>query len=229
MSRIIGSYLGEGAHGVFGKMLIHRLPALQYVSFAAQIPLLELRDVRKLGLIRRVLPFTMVGYPRLANAYEIALKVERAGIQGAFVECGVWKGGAIGIMARVAHEAQSDRAIWLFDSFEGLPEPTEKDGDAAKNYAGGRSSGDLSPIGLCEAAIDDVEKLLFDILEIDKSNVNIVQGWFQDTMPAANPEMGSIAALRVDADWYASTKCVLENLYDLVVPGGYVILDDYGQ
>jgi len=58
--------------------------------------------------------------------------------------------------------------------------------------------------------------------------VSLVKGWFQDTLPEYKDRMGAVALLRLDGDWYESTKCCLENLYDNVVPGGYVIIDDYG-
>ena len=75
--------------------------------------------------------------------------------------------------------------------------------------------------------LDDVKEILFRKLRLDERNIVIRKGWFQHTLPQARHEIGPIAVLRLDGDWYESTKCCLENLYDSVVPGGYVILDDY--
>ncbi|MBI4122967.1 MAG: class I SAM-dependent methyltransferase [Parcubacteria group bacterium] len=179
---------------------------------------------RRLMLFLKVRPFTMVSYERLKNAYELAEDIEKRKIAGAFVECGVWKGGAAAVMASVAGPK---RQIWLFDSFEGLPEPTLHDGARAKEYASNRTSGTLASIGKCVGPLEDVRRLFFRVLRLPGNTIHIEQGWFQETLPAAREKVGPIALLRMDADWYESTKCILENLFDNVVQGGYVIIDDY--
>ena len=83
-------------------------------------------------------------------------------------------------------------------------------------------------VGRFAASVKDVEGILFSRLKINRDSVHIVKGWFQDTLPAFKDEIGPIAILRLDGDWYESTKCCLEHLYEQVVPGGYVIIDDYG-
>ena len=181
------------------------------------MPVRDWARLKRLNLFRKTYPYTMVGYARLSNAYELAQRVEQAGMQGAFVECGVWRGGCIATIAWVAKQANSNRSIWLFDSFEGLPEPTELDGPRAQEY-----------VGRYAAPVKDAERILFSRLKINPNNVHIVKGWFQDTLPAFKDEIGPIAILRLDGDWYESTRCCLENLYDQIVPSGYVILDDYG-
>ena len=176
----------------------------------------------------RVIPYTVSRYKRLDNAYELSQLIEKNKIEGAFVECGVYKGGCIAVMAYVADRARSGRKIWLFDSFEGLPEPSKKDGAKAKKYATNRNSGKLSSINECVGRIQDVKKILFSKLKIDKKNVIIKKGWFQNTLPEVKESIGRISILRLDGDWYDSTKCCLDNLFNNVVPGGYIILDDYG-
>ncbi len=185
------------------------------------------RNPKQAWLFACVLPHTMVSYEALSKTYELAQKVEEQKLEGAFVECGVWKGGAAGAMAYVVHKAGSSRAIWLFDSFEGLPEPSEKDGTRAKEYAGGKNSGTLVSIGKCVGPLEDVRRLFFSKLKLSGANVHIEQGWFQDTLPKVKEGIGPIALLRMDADWYESTREILRYLFDNVVPGGYVIIDDY--
>ena len=180
-------------------------------------------------LFLKVLPYTMVEYERLANAYEVARLAERNKIRGAFVECGVWKGGAAALMAHVAKEAKSRRKIWLFDSFEGLPEPTKEDGLQARVYALDRDSGRLASIQKCVGPLEDVRRLFFSILKLNAEDIYFGKGWFQDVLPKEKQNVGEIAVLRLDADWYESTKCALENLYDNVVSGGYILVDDYGH
>lgn len=178
-------------------------------------------------LFFRVLPYTMVSFERLSNTYTLALRLIEKKTQGAFVECGVWRGGAAGVMAAAAAQKKEKRQVWLFDSFEGLPEPTSQDGARAKEYAGGKVSGTLASIEKCVGPLEDVRHLFFRILRLQGDTVHIEQGWFQDTLAAAREKVGPIALLRMDADWYESTKCILENLFDNVVEGGYIIIDDY--
>jgi hypothetical protein len=206
-----------------GKRLRHSRPVRWLRKFALREPF----AFEKQRLFWRVLPYTMSSYERLNNAYELATSIENAAVDGAFVECGVYKGGCAAVMGYVAQRGGSDRRTWLFDSFEGLPEPTEEDGREAAEFSRARSSGRLDPVGRCVGPLEDVKEILFRKLRLDERNVVIRVGWFQQTLPQARSEIGPIAILRLDGDWYESTKCCLENLYDLVVPRGYVILDDY--
>jgi O-methyltransferase len=137
----------------------------------------------------------------------------------------VFKGGSVGVIALAA---APQRKVWLFDSFEGLPEPTAADGALAVEYAGGHSAGALRSINQCVGPLASVEELLFETLRIDRKRVEIRKGWSQETLPQASREIGPIAVLRLDGDWYDSTRVCLDHLYDSVVPGGYVIIDDYG-
>jgi hypothetical protein len=182
-------------------------------------------DREKVRAVQLVQPYTMVGFERLINAYDVVKLAESKSLPGAIVECGVFKGGSAAVMTMAG---SVERQIWLFDSFEGLPEPTVEDGTMAIEYSGDRSSGALEPIGQCVGPLDVVKGLFFEKLGVDAARVHIRQGWFQDTLPAARHEIGPIAVLRLDGDWYDSTRVCLENLYDLVIAGGFVVIDDYG-
>lgn len=130
----------------------------------------------------------------------------------------------MGLALRAAGES---RPLHLFDSFEGLPEPSEKDGAAAIAYSGGKSSGALTSIRACEANVEEVRRMLTTRARLPESQLHFHVGWFQNTVPAAEPALGPIAVLRLDGDWYDSTRVCLEHLYPLLVPGGVLILDDY--
>ncbi len=201
--------------------------AREFLFFKDSFPK-DIFNFKKLILFKKVYPYTMVGYKRLSNAYELAKLAEKNKISGAFVECGVWRGGCSAVMAFIAEKAKSNRKIWLFDSFEGLPEPIEKDGIQAKEYARNKTSGKLSTINQCVGPLEDVEEIFFSKLKINKDNVEIKKGWFQDTLPEEKNKVGPIAILRLDGDWYESTKCCLDNLYDKVIYGGHIVIDDYG-
>ncbi|MDP2641218.1 MAG: TylF/MycF/NovP-related O-methyltransferase [Candidatus Yanofskybacteria bacterium] len=201
---------------------------LYYDARFVKAAISDLPQIQKIALLFKVKPYTMVSYERLSNAYELSKEMEEKQVEGAFVECGVWKGGAIGVMAHAAKERGSERQIWLLDSFEGLPEPTVEDGKDAARYASQKTSGNLRSIGKCVGPLEDVRRLFSSVLRIPEAQVRLGRGWFQETIPQIKKEIGKIAILRIDADWYESTKYVLDQLYDQIVPGGYVIIDDYG-
>jgi O-methyltransferase len=163
---------------------------------------------------RRVAPFTMITPAGLADLWRMTRRLEERCVGGAIVQCGVWRGGAAALMGRASRA--SARRIWLFDSFEGFPAPGAEDGSN-----GGIAAGDWT------ATADDARAALRR-LGVDPARASIVPGWFETTLPRAAPSIGPIAILSIDAVLYASVKVCLESLYDLVVPGGVVILDDYG-
>ncbi len=142
--------------------------------------------------------------------------------EGAFVECGTWRGGASFLMAKRLAYHGIDRPVWMFDSFEGLPAPKEIDGPGAMAWSQDTSSSNYDN---CRA---DVEQVKADAARLGLSDqVRIVEGWFDETLAAHRDKIGPIALLRIDADWYDSvTKC-FQVLFDAVVPGGLVVVDDY--
>ena len=139
-------------------------------------------------------------------------------ISGAVVECGVWKGGMI---AGVAEILGCDRAYYLFDSFEGLPEAQTIDGDAAIKW----QQDTESPIYFdnCAAPIEESKKAM---LLSGATKTYFIKGWFSDTLPSQSIE-GGIAILRLDGDWYESVKVPLDSFYKHLSLGGVVIIDDY--
>ncbi len=178
--------------------------------------------------IKKIRKYSMVGRAGLFMTHDIAADMEERQVVGAFVECGVARGGSSALMALVAADNSSNRKLWLFDSFEGLSEPTAEDEyQESLRYAPGNRSSDLVAPGYCLGTFEEVEVLLFSKLALSRDNISMVKGWFQDTLPECRDKTGSIAILRIDGDWYESTKCCLENLYDNVVSGGSIIIDDY--
>lgn len=193
------------------------------------VPLSNYLNIYKLLLFWKVCGHAQQNYASLSMAYDLTALVENNKLTGAIVECGAWRGGCAAVMAVVADRAESNRKIWLFDSFEGMPAATKEDvGEDAKLLSRGVMSGDLSSVGTNMASIDEVRTLLFKKLRLKEENITIVKGWFQDTLPLYRDRIGAIAILRIDGDWYESTKVSLESLYDKVVNEGYIIIDDYG-
>jgi O-methyltransferase len=120
------------------------------------------------------------------------------------------------------------RQFHLFDSFEGLHQPSTKDADFL--HCPNLSDGDaeLKATGACVGESKEaVESFLVNRLKLDPQSLTFHVGWFRDTIPAAAPGIDKISLLRLDGDLYKSTKQALDGLYEKVQPGGYVIIDDY--
>jgi O-methyltransferase len=178
------------------------------------------RSLRITALAFRLKPrFTMVTTRNLVALYNLIQELDQCSLPGAIVECGVWNGGSAAMMAAASADRAypaGRRAMWLFDSFEGLPPPSNKDTLAEQS--------DYFQ-GWCKGEIENVKRA-FNELGLSLDRVEIVRGWFDQTLPFAS--VPGIALLHIDADWYDSVKLVLDTFYDRVAPGGYVMLDGYG-
>jgi len=186
---------------------------LQNVSLSR--PSSFLNSFQMMRLVYRVRGYTAVFVPRLVALYKLSEEINQRSVAGDIVECGVYNGGSAAIMASLCEKSPVNRNVWLFDSFEGLPKPTDKDGDEAAAYQ-----------GWCHGDLSKVKEVLRK-LRIPERRVHIVKGWFQDTF--LKVEIPQIAILHIDADWYESVKLCLEKFYDSVQAGGYIVLDDYGD
>lgn len=179
-----------------------------------------------MDLIARVKPFTMTPVGVIENT-AWALDHVLGKLPGAFVECGVWKGGHCMLAALKMLEAKDKRPIWLFDTFEGMSEPTEADvrgrGPAMEQWQ--QSKHPVSGSNWCRAEINSVIEAMAST-GYPPELVTFVKGKVEDTLYDGElPEQ--IAILRLDTDWYESTKAELEVLYPRLVSGGVLILDDY--
>ena len=167
-------------------------------------------------LYREVSPHSMMSHARLKGIYDGICDVLERGVPGAIVECGTARGGCAALMGLTCRARNATRDIWVFDTFEGLPPPSPDDPEY--EYA-------KSKVGTCRGDLEEVRGLLRRLGLLERTR--LVKGLFQDTVPAAN--VGQIALLHLDGDWYDSTRVCLEHLYDKVVPGGIIQIDDYGH
>ena len=128
----------------------------------------------------------------------------------------------------IAH-GDTDRRLWLYDTFEGMSEPTEEDvdfmGQPADRLLGEQDRLQSDSIW-CFSPLEQVRSVMQET-GYPESKVNFVQGKVEDTLPQTKPE--SIALLRLDTDWYESTRCELEHLFPRMVDGAVLIVDDYGH
>jgi O-methyltransferase len=142
--------------------------------------------------------------------------IERQRVPGAVVECGVAAGGSAAVLGMALDRWASQRALYLFDTFEGLPAPSENDPDYEKA---------VQWTGQCRGTLEDVQSF-FAELRMSKTRLKFVPGLFQDTLPQT--ATGSIALAHLDGDWYESTLTCLKAVWPQLSVGGVMQLDDYG-
>jgi predicted O-methyltransferase YrrM len=164
----------------------------------------------------------MVSKERLTNLYNQCKKFNNTNYS--FLECGVAKGGCLAMMKFASGK---NNKIFGFDSFEGMPPITNED---LGSYNKSCPLSDFGKVGdNLSGGIDNVYNT-FHKLNLNMDNVTLVKGFFQDTITDNMiDQVGEIAILRLDGDWYESTKICLERLYDKVIDGGIIIIDDYGH
>lgn len=164
-------------------------------------------------LLRLVRPYTLSDRLRLATLYGLAREVEADGVPGDIVECGVYRGGSAAVLAAALGQ-MTERRLWLFDTFEGLPAPSEEDGELAQSFE-----------GMFAASVEILREVIGKV-GFPWKQLKLRKGLFQDTLRQGLPER--IALLHIDADWYESTLLTLRALYPRVSLGGIVVIDDFG-
>lgn len=187
-------------------------------------------DERAQTIIRHVTPYTMIGHERLYSLIQATRYIARHGIPGAVVECGVWRGGAVGAVGMVLQDEATERPLYLFDTFEGMSQPSQADqgfdGSSASAIYRHRETGDGGS-DWCRSPLEDVQATLLS-LGLAPEGFVCVKGKVEDTIPSQFPEP-EIALLRLDTDWYESTRHEMEHLFPRLVAGGVLIIDDYGD
>lgn len=162
-------------------------------------------------LLDRLRPYTLCTEERLKTLAALSQYLNSETIKGDFVECGTYKGGSAAILSTYLNQS---RHLWLYDSFEGMPDTTTRDGADAKLW-----------VGKCVASVEDVHEAM-RLVSTERASYTVKQGWFDQTFRENLPER--VALLHCDADWYDSVLLVLETFYPLIPDGGCVVLDDFG-
>jgi O-methyltransferase len=189
-----------------------------------------LKDQRFMSLYVQCRPYTMTSVERLYSLYQAVNYVADNKVPGDLVECGVWKGGSSMMMAlTLLSKEQSHRKIFLYDTYEGMSEPTESDktfiGEAASELLQKQNLNDPNSIW-CYSSLEEVQRNL-DKTNYPKEGLIFVKGKVEDTLSKTIPS--NLALLRLDTDWYESTKKELEILYPLLNNQGVLIIDDFGH
>lgn len=180
--------------------------------------------------ILAVEPFTMTSPERIEALCGAVEYLCRSRIAGDVVECGVWRGGSMmAVASMLLREGDHSRQLHLYDTYEGMP-PAE---DVDKDFLDADASELLSqqdkqdPESIwCYSGLDEVQRNM-QSTSYPQESIQFIKGKVEDTLSGNLPD--SIALLRLDTDWYESTKVCLEQLYPRLVPGGVLIIDDYGH
>ncbi|WP_044237303.1 TylF/MycF/NovP-related O-methyltransferase [Flexithrix dorotheae] len=187
-------------------------------------------DEEFMEIYAKCYPFTMSSIPRMYSLYQAVKYTVAKNIPGDFVECGVWKGGSSMIIAHTLMKLGiNNRKIYLYDTFDGMSEPTQKDitvrgEDADQLLKSAEKESDYSVWAY--SPIEEVKNNLFET-SYPKENLVFVKGKVEETIPQTIPP--KIALLRLDTDWYESTYHELVHLYPILEEKGALIIDDYGH
>jgi len=187
------------------------------------------------AILARARPYTMTSEQRLLALIDAVRYIVARDVPGAFAECGVWRGGSVLAMIGALQEfGADDRDIHLYDTFEGMTEPTEHDTSALdppalETWQEAEGEGERAWNDLFDPAIFNEDAVRATLLETGypADRLHLHRGPVEETLPRQAP--GPLALLRLDTDWYASTRHELQHLYPLLAKGGVLIVDDYGH
>lgn len=182
------------------------------------------------AIIKAVEGCTMTSSLRLHGLIQAVNYIVDHGLEGDLVEAGVWRGGSMMAVALTLLERGiDDRDLYLFDTYEGMPRPDGVDvfhtGESAEETFQKHRISDRSS-AWCRAQLEEVKQNLSST-GYPSSRLHYIKGMVEETIPSRAPE--TIALLRLDTDWYASVRHSLHHLYPRLVPGGVLIIDDYGS
>jgi O-methyltransferase len=193
--------------------------SIPWIASYADLTLKQVAEMRENGRDWPARAHTMIGMKRLNNLQYCVETALKDSIPGDLIETGVWRGGACIFMRAIlkAHN-ESERRVWVADSFAGLPSPNEAEysADAGDQH---HSYSDWLAVSKTEVAKN------FSCYGLLDEQVVFLEGWFKDTLPTA--PITSLAVMRLDGDMYESTTQALDALYHKLSPGGFVIIDDY--
>jgi len=172
-------------------------------------------------------PYTMTSIERMFALYKGVEYIVKNNIPGDFVECGVWRGGSSMLIAMALNKFKVyDRNIYLFDTFEGMTDPTEKDVDTQGRSAKKMKEAVEKNTKWCYADVEDVQNNMGKT-GYPVQKIKYIKGKVEDTLPLF--EEKELALLRLDTDWYESTLIEMKVLYPMLVSKGVLIIDDYGH
>jgi O-methyltransferase len=204
-------------------------------SAPAESPVLAHADAADRAIVERAMPYTMTGAARMLALVDAVRYCVSREIPGAFAECGVWRGGSVMTMILTLQDLSlDDRDIYLYDTFEGMTEPTEHDtssheGPAVDTWRAAREGSERPWAEVFGADVfnEDSVRGLLQSTGYPTERLHFVRGPVEQTIPGSLAEQ--LALLRLDTDWYESTRHELEHMFPRLEQGGVLIIDDYGH
>lgn len=185
----------------------------------------------KKNIYNLVEPYTICSEARINATIRSVEHVVKNNINGDMIECGVYKGGQIMTIILTLLNLKEERDIYLYDTFEGMTKPEEWE---EKNKSGFKAIEKFNKLKIndsssnwCRCSLEDVKNNIYSINNYPKDKIHFIKGMVEDTIP--KNKHNKISLLRLDTDWYSSTKIELELLYPKLQKGGALIIDDYGH
>lgn len=208
-----------------GYDLVPYVPVSETTSELAAVPDLS-EDQQRIILAAK--PFTMTSVERMATLINAVTYVSQNGLAGDIAECGVWRGGSMMTVALTLMAlGDLSRSLYLFDTFEGMSSPTDDDRSLDGVSADLQLDRDPQGSGIwCYASLDEVRANILST-GYPEQKIHLLKGKVEDTIPQSMPSQLSL--LRLDTDWYESTKHELMHLYPILTEKGILIIDDYGH
>ena len=188
-----------------------------------------LRDMtdREIKILQSVRPYTLTDEERIAALMNAVGYVVEQKVPGNIAECGVWRGGSMMAVAlALIYRGDVSRHLYLYDTFEGMSEPTKH--DQSWDGLSAQSQLERDPVGTGVWCYSPIEEVRANLLSTGypEEKVHFIRGKVEETLPSIRPDCLSL--LRLDTDWYESTKHELIHLFPLLDPRGLLIIDDYG-
>jgi O-methyltransferase len=222
-------------NNIYNFFFIFKIPIQKILSFLnlklTQIDKLPVETNKKIKkFIDISAEFSMTGHQRMYLLSQAILNTKENNLDGAFVECGVWRGGNILLYQLLNGFYNLNKNIFAYDTFQGMTTPKDVDinyrGESANKILLANKKSENIRNEYCFSTIDTVKK---NILKYSKlENINFIIGPVEKTLLLEKNLPKKISILRLDTDWYSSTKIELEVLYPRLVKGGILIIDDYG-
>lgn len=189
------------------------------------------KDIRFSKIYDACKKYTMTSKERMYALYKSVEYIIKNNIPGDFVECGVWRGGSTMLIAYTLLELNvTNRKIYLYDTFEGMTQPTEFDHRVANNKVHAsdkwKKEQKKDHNKWCYASLSEVKNNMA-LTKYPKDNIIFIKGKVEETIPKTIPS--KISILRLDTDWYESTKHELIHLFPRLLKKGVLIIDDYGR
>ncbi len=225
----------------FLKKLIHKFLALLNLKITkinygfSEFPIVEAKN-DEINLLEISSKYSMTSLLRRWALINSIKHVKNKNIEGDFVECGVWKGGNLIIFNNLINKYKLNKKIFAYDTYTGMSEPTVFDKnilnvDAKKEWEINKKTDNINLSFNCYSSLDEVKNNIKknSYNENSLENLNFIKGKVEETLQSKENLPEKISILRLDTDWYESTKVELEVLYPRLVKNGILIIDDYGH